>query len=194
MTGSYTARSAYLTQINGSFDDYECNKLWAAKAENKCKMFRWLILQNKVWTSDKVAKHGGQSNTICQLCRSQTGTAIHMLAYCPYSIRVWQQLQNWVGAPLQPPTTSNYRYLKHWWTTMISTPAMSNDNQRMTQKCIYIIWNLWKERCRRIFDNRVMTENQLSLQIKLDVQLWHTAHRTPNDAEALESRSFNLSL
>jgi hypothetical protein len=34
----------YLTQFYGSFNDYEWSKLWAAKAENKCKMFGWLIL------------------------------------------------------------------------------------------------------------------------------------------------------
>jgi hypothetical protein len=38
-TGSYTARSVYLTQFYGSFNDYEWSKLWVAKAENKCKMF-----------------------------------------------------------------------------------------------------------------------------------------------------------
>jgi hypothetical protein len=45
-SGSYTA--ANLTLFNGSFSDYKWNKLWAAKVENKCKMFGWLILQNKV--------------------------------------------------------------------------------------------------------------------------------------------------
>jgi hypothetical protein len=66
-TGSYKARSAYLTQFNGSFGDYDWNKLWATKVENKCKMFGWLILQNEVWTTDRVAKYSGQSNMIYQL-------------------------------------------------------------------------------------------------------------------------------
>jgi hypothetical protein len=100
--GSYTPRLAYLIQFNGTARDYEWNKLWATKVEHKCKMFVWLALQNKIWTADRVAKHGGQPNMICQLCRCHPETAIHMLTTCPYSVGVWQK-------PLLSPPMNNYR-------------------------------------------------------------------------------------
>jgi hypothetical protein len=43
-SGSYTSRSAYAIQFAGSFADYEWDKIWNAKVENKCKLFCWLIL------------------------------------------------------------------------------------------------------------------------------------------------------
>jgi hypothetical protein len=49
--------------------------------------------------------------------------------------------------------------------------------QDRIQKVIYIVWNLWKERCRRVFDNRAMPVNQLLSIIKEDVRLWRIAWR-----------------
>jgi hypothetical protein len=58
-------------------------------------------------------------------------------------------------------------------------------NQEMTRKCIYIIWNIWKERCRRVFDNRALNEDQLTSMIKHDdIHLWIEAHRPNNEPVA----------
>jgi hypothetical protein len=37
--GSYSTKSAYVIQFAGSYPEYEWNKMWTAKAENKCKFF-----------------------------------------------------------------------------------------------------------------------------------------------------------
>jgi hypothetical protein len=62
--GNYSAQSAYQMQFTGSFADYERASVWSVKAENKCKMFCWLILQNKLWAADRVVKHDDQANQI----------------------------------------------------------------------------------------------------------------------------------
>jgi hypothetical protein len=38
------------------------------------------------------------------------------------------------------------------------------------QKMICTVWNLWKEHCRRVFDNMVVQPNVLANAVKLDVQ------------------------
>jgi hypothetical protein len=35
---------------------------------DECMAFSWLVLQNKLWTADRILRHGGQANAICQLC------------------------------------------------------------------------------------------------------------------------------
>jgi hypothetical protein len=47
--------------------------------------------------------------------------------------------------------------------------------QERMQKVIYVVWNLWKERCRRVFDNRAMSADQLIHAIKDDVTQWQIA-------------------
>jgi hypothetical protein len=66
-SGVYTSSSAYRAQFHGSYAHYEWNRVWKAPVEPKCKFFSWLLLQNKLWTADWLARHGNPANTICQL-------------------------------------------------------------------------------------------------------------------------------
>jgi hypothetical protein len=93
----YTAKSTYAVQFTGTFADDEWNRVRHAKVEEKCKFFCWLFLQNKVWTVDRITKHGGSTNIICQLCCTQSKSILHMLAECSYSKLVWEALSVWIG-------------------------------------------------------------------------------------------------
>jgi hypothetical protein len=42
--GNYSARSAYGIQFLGSMADHNWNRMWKTGAENKCKIWGWLIL------------------------------------------------------------------------------------------------------------------------------------------------------
>jgi hypothetical protein len=117
--GRYTTKSAYRAQFLGSRADYEWNRVWKSKVEPKCRFFLWVLLQNKLWTADRITRHGGQTNPICQLCKTQSETAYHLMADCSYSRLVWQQLAAWIGdanAQLQP---SSNRQAKVWWTQIM---------------------------------------------------------------------------
>jgi hypothetical protein len=81
--GSYSANSAYKIQFQGSYANHDWKRIWTAKVDGKCKLFGWLILQNRMWTADRIVKHGGDANSICVLCRTHPETALHMLARIP---------------------------------------------------------------------------------------------------------------
>jgi hypothetical protein len=40
--------------VLGSSADYDWGSLWKTKTEQKCKLFGWPILQNKLWTADRI--------------------------------------------------------------------------------------------------------------------------------------------
>jgi hypothetical protein len=114
-------------------------------------------MQNRLWTVDWVLKHGGQANPMCQLCRSQPESALHMLAQCSYSKLVWTALAGWLGVQLQTPPSNSSGQLKHWWHSMLTVGTLNHrEEQVRMQKLIYVAWNLWKERCRRVFDNKTL--------------------------------------
>jgi hypothetical protein len=145
--GSYSARSAYQIQFIGSFADFEWVELWKSKVEHKCKFFGWLILQNKLWTTDRITKHGGSTNTICQLCRTKQESVLHMLAKCSYSEGIWSGLAAWIGTDFRPPSRRCYRRLQSWWRNMLHRGAPSASERRdRAQKVIHTAWNLWKDR------------------------------------------------
>ena len=68
--GNYSSRSAYAVQFWGSHPDFAWKRIWNLKVENKCKFFLWLLLQQKIMTSDRIIKRGGQANLMCHLCRT----------------------------------------------------------------------------------------------------------------------------
>jgi hypothetical protein len=52
-TGSYSTRSAYRIQFKGSYGIFKTDLIWKAQAENKCKVFAWILVQKKVLTAEK---------------------------------------------------------------------------------------------------------------------------------------------
>jgi hypothetical protein len=56
---------------------------------------------------------------------------------------------------------------KGWWHNSLQTGA--NAVSEIEQKFIYTVWNVWKERCRRINDNKALNQAQLVTVIKFDV-------------------------
>jgi hypothetical protein len=52
--GNYSAQLAYNVQFMGMVRDGMWNTIWKSKVENKCRFFTWLLLQNKLPTSDRL--------------------------------------------------------------------------------------------------------------------------------------------
>jgi hypothetical protein len=49
------------------------------------------------------------------------------------------------------------------------------EEQVRMQKLIYTAWNLWKQRCRCVFNNKALAHEALHMIIKQDVQQWYMA-------------------
>lgn len=56
--GHYSASSAYKAQCVGAPDTTFDSLIWKVWAPGKCKLHAWLIIQNRVWTSDRLATRG----------------------------------------------------------------------------------------------------------------------------------------
>jgi hypothetical protein len=57
--GLYSTKLAYKVSFIGSYADHEWTKLWQSEVENKCKFFSWMLLQNKLWTVNRILRRGG---------------------------------------------------------------------------------------------------------------------------------------
>ena len=67
--------------------------------------------------------------------------------------------------------------MSDWWDDV--SQWSQPEPARHLQIIIYTAWNLWKERCRRIFDNRALTQDQLVTVITSDIANYYiAAHAT----------------
>jgi hypothetical protein len=67
---------------------------------------------------DRIAKHGGQANSVCQLYYVQPETTLHLVVQCPYSKAIWTELTEWSGLQCLPTPHHNFNRLKTWWQAM----------------------------------------------------------------------------
>jgi hypothetical protein len=63
----YTTASAYKAQFTGCIRTLNLATIWKTWAPPKGKFFAWLIFQNRVWTSDRLARRNWDHSPACPL-------------------------------------------------------------------------------------------------------------------------------
>ncbi|WVZ59434.1 hypothetical protein U9M48_009577 [Paspalum notatum var. saurae] len=56
---------------------------------------RWLAIQDRVWTSDRLARRGWPHNPVCVLCRLTQESGLHLFCECRFSKRIWAEVALW---------------------------------------------------------------------------------------------------
>jgi len=66
------------------------------------------------------------------------------------------------------------RNIRDWWAQLIKPQDQSKGKERAIL-ITYTVWNLWEERCKRVFDNKAHSQQELLETIKNDLQLLQLA-------------------
>ena len=59
--------------------------------------------------------------------------------------------------------------MRSWWEE-VATKVSRSERRRLNGVVIYTFWNIWKERNRRIFDNKIETVTEVAARIKEDIE------------------------
>ena len=59
--------------------------------------------------------------------------------------------------------------IRSWWED-VAAKVPRSERRRLNRVVIYSFWNIWKERNRRIFDNKIETVPQVAARIKEDIE------------------------
>jgi hypothetical protein len=155
--GSYSAKSAYKAQFIGTFSRFTTTKIWKAYAEPKCTMFSWLVLHGKILTADRLATRGWPHDPTCQLCLHAPETACHLCKDCPFTSMVWSTVHGWSADDCpQALSPGMHTTVNDWWDAML-VGADKKTKRSRSGRLLYVIWNVWKERNKRIFQGVRMT-------------------------------------
>jgi len=95
---------------------------------------------------------------------------------CTFSQGVWNRIAQQFNCQILQGISS-HTSVSDWWDDV--SQWSQPEPARHLQIIIYTAWNLWKERCRRIFDNRALTQDQLVTVITSDIANYYiAAHAT----------------
>lgn len=90
--GCYSSKSAYRAFFEESAIFEPLKRIWKSWAPNKCKMFMWLAVRNRCWTSDRLARRGLPHPDKYPLCDQENETIQHLLISYVVARQVWFSL------------------------------------------------------------------------------------------------------
>ena len=122
--GQYTTKSAYRAQFYGTYRRFKTDIIWRTRAVNKCKLFAYILIQNKILTADNLAVRGWPHQDSCVLCNSPLETGHHLCITCPFAQEIWNRVASWENfGNLQPALQANADTLVDWCeATLPSVP------------------------------------------------------------------------
>jgi hypothetical protein len=139
--GEYTTVSAYKAQFNDCISTPTIAIIWKTWAPPKCKFFAWLIVQDRVWTSDLLARREWDHNPSCLMCRSTMETAHHLLASCRYTRQTWNLAVDWPRMPdLKLNAWRHSMSVLQWWKNINTTPDIPQKGVRTVT--LLVMWEI----------------------------------------------------
>jgi hypothetical protein len=158
----------------GNIDDQQAA---AFKAISKCPVpskfsgFSWLLLHNRIPTRDnllwrRIVVQG--ADQLCVLCGVEDETSSHLFLYCNFALQVWEKIFSWLGLRFMLP--------QHLVSLLMAEPS-GNKLRRQGLVLIWnaVIWALWRQRNRIIFENEAGDVHCLVEEIKLSSWRWWIA-------------------
>jgi hypothetical protein len=100
---SYSAKSAYEMQFEGSFQSPFPTNVCRVWAPSRCKFFMWLMLQKRVWTAYRLQRRQWPNNYFCPLCYRNLETVHHLFVECPVVRQIWSEISVWTAKPQLHP-------------------------------------------------------------------------------------------
>jgi ribonuclease HI len=175
--GTFSTREVYQlkTQSNLLPAPKIWNKIWSLKHWPKITLFLWLVSHSSILTWDNLTKRGFVGPSLCILCGEAEETMNHLLNSCPYTAQIWDQ------AAIIMRTSDRLRdsileTIMEWRDKAFHSPYLNHIWQLLPG---FVLWQVWKERNRRIFRSTSIPWQQC----------WRYCHR--NIMETLHLRNWS---
>jgi hypothetical protein len=95
--GLFSSKSAYRSFYIGAETFEPWKRIWKSWTAPKCKVFVWLSINNKCWTTDKLKKKGLDYPENCVLCDQEDEIVQHILSNCVFTRQFWHNILTAIG-------------------------------------------------------------------------------------------------
>jgi hypothetical protein len=93
--------------------------------------------------------------------------AQHLALHCPFAKEVWCNFQG--SNPVATRIAASSGTVRGWWNKL--RQRRSNErSKREISLSLYVVWHIWKERCRRIFDQEAASPQVVAGLIRSDIE------------------------
>ncbi|XP_013601598.1 PREDICTED: uncharacterized protein LOC106309065 [Brassica oleracea var. oleracea] len=157
----YSARSGYCAavsqkQTSCSTQTFDwIRDVWKQECSPQMKVFLWSIIQKALPLGENLQSKGVRSEAVCIKCKEQE-TAIHTFFICPFAREVWDKvpLKNVVHIA----TGDNIKEVIAAFRTACCLPPTGISRTILP----WIVWSLWTARNLHIFENKVLSAEEVA--------------------------------
>ncbi|KAM0886584.1 hypothetical protein ACQ4PT_029658 [Festuca glaucescens] len=171
-SGVYSTSSAYKLHFEGQIRSVAPAIVWQQWAPAKCKIFLWLLLQNRLWCADRLLRRQWLNEYLCPLFVMNLETSWHLFFECPFTKHIWSGVAAWTNCdPLAPTVWENDRSMTEVWHRIIekATPKVRKGIKSLfTLTC----WCIWRERNTRIFKGKLSSMASIIACIRDEAREW----------------------
>ncbi|KAK4258548.1 hypothetical protein QN277_004989 [Acacia crassicarpa] len=147
--GQFTVKSAYDSlRPLANLPDKLWGSIWKIKAPERCKIFLWLVLHNRLLTNVSRCKRGLSEDGRCPVCKVDLETLLHVLRDCPGTHELWRQI-----VPSHLWNTFTSLDLDSWMRWNLTSRGGSQKSEEWKQLFAIICWWLWKRRNSFVFED-----------------------------------------
>jgi hypothetical protein len=126
-SGEYMAKSAYFMQFDGGVQSRFPVDVWNVWAPSRCKFFLWLMLQNRVWTADRLMQRKWPNQYFCPFCIRNLETIAHLFTECPMVWQLWLEISNWASLPcFHPQSWQPEEAVPDWFSKLAGRTVASS--------------------------------------------------------------------
>jgi hypothetical protein len=152
---------------------FPTTNVWKANTEPKCKFFAWLVLHNKALIADNMLKKNWERNPTCPLCYCLPETADRLFSKCNFAEALWQSIAPVFHLPHYQAMNQQGGLVD--WVLHLSSSGDTNTKRSKLDILFFFWWCLWKERNRRIFEDKESSVPQLSAILRQEISLFSQA-------------------
>ena len=169
-SGCYSARTAYAAKFWGRQVVPTAEFTWKSRAPVPCRFFTWLAIQDRCWTSNRLARRGLDHQDCCPMCSQEEESINHILLQCVVAREVWTAICHPLRRPEWIPTVNES--LGAWCQDKRGRGEAGRDANTII---ILGLWQIWKHRNSIVFDGATPSKNRIIHAVVREGRVWKKA-------------------
>eukprot|EP00253_Pinus_taeda_P015079 PITA_15079 len=158
-TGIYSPKMGYsflMKKKGWAVPDWWVKSLQKLKCPKKTKLFLWCVLKQKIPTWDVLQARFKHGPGRCPMCLSDSESIFHLFIACPFTRRVWDEVQRLSGNRFRWEGESFRAAWEFWWN------HYTEKNLRNLPPIL--CWGIWIARNRSIFREQSTPAESIAMQ------------------------------
>jgi hypothetical protein len=150
--------------------------VWKSVAPLKVIAFSWQMLLDRIPTRSNLLRRGVRLNgeeAGCILCGAISENSVHLLLHCPVASAVWYKLCRWLRFYFANPPNLFISF-----ASFLGFTCLKKRKKGLALIWHAAVWVLWKVRNDRIFNNKLISVEEVVELIKVTAWRWFLGRLT----------------